>query len=106
MRARLDARLTRLEAQISASESPHGPGLASFLAWSRQNGLDKESTSLKALSDAALDAKIVALTGTCGLSLALRDVLEAERAQRQTSGVMWEHTTAPIMRMTTLFETC
>ena len=81
MRSRLDTRLRRLEAQ--AYEGPHRQGLAALLEWGRRNGVDEERVPLKALSDAELDTKITALTGTRGLSLLLKEALEEERTRRQ-----------------------
>jgi hypothetical protein len=81
MLSRLDARLRRLEAQ--AHEGPHRQGLAALLEWGRRNGVDEERLPLADLTDAALDAKITALTGTRGLSLLLREALQWERTRRQ-----------------------
>jgi len=81
MLSHLDTRLRRLEAQ--AHEGPHRQGLAALLEWGRRNGVDEERVPLKALSDAELDTKITALTGTRGLSLLLKEALEEERTRRQ-----------------------
>ena len=81
MLSRLDARLRRLEAQ--AHEGPHRQSIAALLEWGRRNGLDDERLPLEALAAAELDAKIIALTGTRGLSLLLKEALEEERTRRQ-----------------------
>jgi len=69
MLARLDTRLRCLEAQVH--EGPRRQGIAALLEWEWRNGLDKEGMPLVALSDAELDAKITALTGTRGLLISL-----------------------------------
>ena len=81
MLARLDARLLRLEAE--AQEAPPGQDLTVLLEWGQRNGVDEERLPLADLTDAALDAKITALTGPRGLSRLLRDALEEECTRRQ-----------------------
>ena len=70
---RFDARLHRLEQQAVRSDVAHGYGLSSLLVVSRSK---EDIIPLASLSDAELDAKITALTGTCGLSLLLREALQ------------------------------
>ena len=83
MLSRLDARLRRLEAQ--SHEGPrHGlasRALLALLDYARAQ--HSEAVPMADLTDAELDAKITALTGTRGLSLLLREALEEERTRRQ-----------------------
>ena len=79
---RFDARLHRLEQQAVRSDVAHGYGLSSLLVVSRSK---EDIIPLASLSDAELDAKITALTGTCGLSLLLREALQREYTRRQVA---------------------
>jgi hypothetical protein len=81
MRSRLDARLRRLEVQAMTPAEAQGRGLASLLVVSRSK--EEDTVPLASLSDAELDAKITALTGTRGLSRLLKEALEEERTRRQ-----------------------
>ena len=81
MRSRLDPRLRRLEAQAQDAGIPQGQGLASLLrSLDRDKALDAVPVAL--LSDAELERQIAALAGARGLSLLVRELLEAERMQR------------------------
>ena len=78
---RFDGRLRRLEQQDPETTWLHGKGLAALLAYARAQHI--EVVPIADLTDAELDAKITALTGTNGLSLLLREALEEERTRRQ-----------------------
>jgi hypothetical protein len=78
---RFDGRLRRLEQQAPETPWLHSKGLAALLAYARAH--HSEAVPLADLTDAELDAKITALTGTNGLSLLLRQALEEERTRRQ-----------------------
>ena len=81
MLSRLEARLQRLEQQRQRTDTALAPGLSGLLAYARAQ--HSEAVPIADLTDAELDAKITALTGTRGLSLLLRETLEEERTRRQ-----------------------
>ena len=81
MRSRLEARLQRLEQQRQGTDIALAQVLSGLLAYAR--AYHSEAVPLADLTDAELDAKITALTGTRGLSLLLRQALEEERTRRQ-----------------------
>jgi hypothetical protein len=83
MLSRLDARLRRLEQQRQETDSALAPGLSGLLAYARAH--HSEAVTIADLTSAELDAKITALPGARGLSLLLRETLEAERTRRQAA---------------------
>jgi hypothetical protein len=81
MLSRLEARLQRLEQQLQGTDTALAQGLSGLLACARTH--HSEAVPIADLTAAELDAKITALTGTCGLSRLLRQALEEERTRRQ-----------------------
>ena len=73
--------MQRLEQQRQGTTTALAPGLSGLLAYARAQHIEAVPTA--DLTDAELDAKITALTGTRGLSLLLREALEEERTRRQ-----------------------
>ena len=81
MPSRLDARLRRLEQQRQGTDTAVAQGLSGLLAYARAQHI--AAVPIADLTDAELDAKITALTGSHGLSLLLRQALAEERTRRQ-----------------------
>jgi hypothetical protein len=81
MRSRLEARLQRLKQQRQEPDTALAQGLSGLLAYARIH--HSEAVPIADLTAAELDAKMTALTGTRGLSLLLREILEEERTRRQ-----------------------
>jgi hypothetical protein len=81
MLSRLEARLQRLEQQVQGTDTALAPGLSGLLAYARTH--HSEAVPIADLTAAELDAKIIALTGTRGLSRLLKETLEEERTWRQ-----------------------
>lgn len=80
MRSRFEARLTRLEAQSQVYDAgSHGQGLSTLPKECRRYVTAEDRVPLEALTDAALDGKITALSGPRGFSLVWRELREAER---------------------------
>ena len=77
---RFEGRLRRLEQQRQGTDTALAPGLSGLLAYARAHHIG--AVPLADFTDAELDAKITALTGTRGLSLLLREALQRERTRR------------------------